>query len=234
MVRDVRRYRFLLVLGALAICFGGMRQAWADALALRVKVPGGIADRGGMKKLLTKELRKNLLNEGFVIRPGSQFMLVVNADVEESGGTSDPPSCIIALRLQLVMSPENREVFTASANGRANFSRAVALDKTKREQLRRQATSYAARALIRPLRGYMEQVKEKLRSLPKGHKLGRSLGKRTRRGGGGGTGTGAAPAGRPGKPLPGRPPERKLLPAGVDWEGNKPPLAVESEPEKKK
>lgn len=222
----------LMGLIGLWIGFGwGATTAHADELGLRVKVPSGLSDRGGMQKLLTKELRKNLLERGFVIRSGAKFVLVVAADVEESGGASEAPSCIIALRLQMIMKPENREVFTASANGRSGFSRPTPMDRAKRMTLRTQSTAYAARALIKPLRGYMEQVKEKMRTLEKGQVLGRALGKPGRRSLGG-TGSGAATTARPGKPLPGRPPMRKLFPAGMEMEGNKPPLAIESEPTK--
>ncbi|MCK6509834.1 hypothetical protein L6R29_07715 [Myxococcota bacterium] len=211
--------------------FGAAATVHADELSLRIKVPSGISDRGGMQKLLTKELRKNLLEQGFVIRPSAKFLLAITADVEESGGESDPPSCVVALRLQMVLMPQNREVFTASANGRSGFNRPTPMDRAKRMTLRTQSTAYAARSLIKPLRGYMEQVKEKMSSLEKGQVLGRALGKPGRRSAGG-TGSASATPARPGKPLPGRPPLRKLLPAGMDNDGNKPPLAIDSEPSK--
>jgi hypothetical protein len=222
-------YVFTIFFGVLSIT-----SAHAQSLALSVKVPGNIPDSSGMRNILTKQLRANLLGQGFVVRGSVSegYRLVISADVEESGGTSDPPSCIIALRLQIIMLPQNREVLTASANGRANFTQAIALDKTKRNQLRNQATTYAARELIKPLRSMFQQIEEKLKSLPKGTVLGKKIGGRVR-GGGGGGGIGRPADAKPGKPLPGRPPQQRLLPAEIAWDGQKPPAAYLSAPPQK-
>jgi len=211
----------------LSLCVAWSCAASAQTISFSLGFPSrGIKDRAHFRRTLHKQIRVHLVRNGFgtargVVRKG--FHLKIRASVEEEIGDDDPANCAITVDAKVIMMPQRRMVaHDVSASGSGKYTRAAKMTKPRLRKLRLIAARSVAGYLGRNLRGLFRQIQSKLKTLKKGQVLGvkvRSLSSGGRRGSGKGKD-------RTGKPLPGRPPKFKLIPASVDPARARPTLST--------
>lgn len=191
--------------------------AWADSVSFSLRVPR-VRDSANLGRVARQSLRSGLMGAGLEVRRSVRqgFRLKIALSIQEMAEAGDAPSCVILFRVHFIIMPQKRFVSKLSANGRASFNRAVRLDRAKRRKLRKMAMRYAIRNLVTGIKTHIARIKERMRNLPKGHKIGQAI-----RGVGGGGGR--SKKAERGKPLNGRIPLLKMVPASFERGNDKPP-----------
>lgn len=212
----------LLSLTLLIVFCPDTQEARGQTISLRMRLPSrGVSSRGELKRMLRKGLRARLMQRGFVIKPmrsiRNGYHLEVALGIEEEFSSSAPARCTIQIAAQIVVLPAKRLVMRATSSGSSHFSRATSYSRKKRTQLRRLAMNKAVSYFAQNLRGHFKRIERRKRTLGKN----RILGKRWR---GGSRRASSGSGKRKGRPLPGRQPKLKSLPAGLDAHRHRPPL----------
>lgn len=204
------------MLVGLLLCLCGI-EAQAQTLSFSLGFPrSGIRDRGHFVRLLNKQIRLQLVSNGFTLSRGyvrQGFHLNMRVSIEEELGSDTAASSSIAVDAQVIMMPQKRMVARdVSASGRGRYQQAAKIDIKRLRRLRQIAAQSVARYLGSNLRQLFRQIQAKLSSLKKGQVLG----KKVRSLSGRGVGGGGRVAARKGRPLPGHHPLIKLIPAGAN------------------
>ena len=196
----------------------GASSVFAQSVKYSLRIRSRIKDKAYILRLARKRLQSQFLAHGFEVsrsvRKGYWFKITMS--LQEMAEEGDPPSCVILLRLNMIILPERRMVMRASASGKAHFNRPTKMTRKLHRRLRKNALRYAVRSLIGNLRHAVARVEAKRRSLKKGQVLGTAL-KRTYRGGGKGRGSNKRL-----KKLNGRVPRLKMLAPSFDKQGGIP------------
>lgn len=201
--------------------------ASARELSMALKIPKTV-DAAWLRSNVEKRLRAEMLSQGHSVQSSVSkgFHLVYTVSLEEQGGKDEAPSCVVLFQLRIVSRPENREVMSVTASGRSNYSQPTVMDTEKRRNLRNKAIQYGSKAIVDYLGQAFQKIDDAVSRLGKGQVLGKKVGGSAVRSSGGASGA-ARPTGVAGKPLPGRPPLRRLSAPALEHEGTRPPPTFE-------
>lgn len=226
----MRRWLFQLVCLLLlsgSVCSLAPTSALAQTISYSLRMPRGkLKYRAAFTRLIHKQLRSQLVQNSFGVSRGRVsrgFHINIRVSIEEELGADDPANCAISFDAEVIMMPQRRRVAQdVSSNGSGRYRRAAKLDRNRIKRLRTIAARSVTRFFAANLRNLFRQIQDKLKTLKPGQVLGKKV-RRVTRGGGSGVRSGgkAAPQGRP---LPGRPPLLKMIPAGTAHPKARPPF----------